>query len=154
MLMSQDPYSLNLNLNGTSSPVIELSNVKEYKLDSEGTKVEASASRAERFNDRDILYDINVLMTQNNSTQTLSSNNATLIGNVIHLNGNVRYVNNGTVVTTEAVEYHQNKSMLIGKVPFKIERDNATVHGSSFSYLVKAGKFNAKNVKAIVQMEK
>jgi LPS export ABC transporter protein LptC len=153
MLMSQDPYFLDLDLGDTNSPAIEFFNIKEYKLDKDGIKVEASAGKAERFKDKDVLYDISVSMMQNGSTQTLKSNNATLIGDIIYLNGDVLYSGNATIVTTEAVEYHQNGSMLVGKKPFKIQRDNLVAHGSSFLYYVKLGKLNLYDIKAVVQME-
>jgi LPS export ABC transporter protein LptC len=153
MLIFQDPYLLDLSLNDTNSPTIEFFNVKEYKLDEDGIKVEASADKARRFSDRDVLYNISILMAQDNGIQTLRSNNATLVGNIIYLNGDVRYIGNATVITTEAVEYHQNSSTLTGKVPFKVERDNIIAQGSSFSYRTKFGKLNAHDIKAVVQME-
>jgi lipopolysaccharide assembly outer membrane protein LptD (OstA) len=152
--MSQDPYSLDLDLSDVENPNIEFFNVKEYSLNENGIKIEASAAKAERFSDRDILYDISVSMMENNATQKLESNNATLMGNTIYLNGNVRYIANDTIVTTEAVEYHQNSSMLIGKVPFRIEKDSIVAHGSSFSYFAKTGELKAYNIEAVIQMEK
>jgi LPS export ABC transporter protein LptC len=154
MLISQDPYFLDLDLNDANSPVVEFFNIKEYKLDKDGIKVEASADKAERFKDRDILYGINVRAVQNNGTQTLRSNNATFIEDVIYLNGDVQYSGNDTVITTEAVEYHQNSSLLSGKKPFKIERYNMIAYGSSFLYYVKLGKLRAQDINAVIQMEK
>jgi lipopolysaccharide assembly outer membrane protein LptD (OstA) len=154
MLISQNPYSLDLNLNDVSSPIVEFLNVKEYKLSQDGIKLEASADKAQRFKDRDVLYDINILVMQNGSAQTLKSDNATLINNIVYLNGNVRYSGNNTVVTTESVEYHQNRSMLVGKSPFRAERDNIVAYGSSFSYHIKPGKLNARDIKAVIQTER
>jgi LPS export ABC transporter protein LptC len=153
MLISQDPYLLDLDLDGANSPVVEFFNIKEYKLDKDGIKVEASADKAERFQDRDILYGINVKVVQDNGTQTLSSNNATLVKDIIYLNGDVRYSGNDAVITTDAVEYYQNSSLLRGKKPFKIERYNMIAHGNSFSYYVKLGKLRAQDINAVIQME-
>jgi lipopolysaccharide assembly outer membrane protein LptD (OstA) len=154
MLIFQNPYSLDLNLSDVDSPVIEFFDVKEYELNQDGMKLEASASKAQRFKDKDILYDINILMMQEGSLQTLKSDNATLANNIIYLNGNVKYVGNGTVVTTESVEYHQNSSTLIGKMPFKAERSDIVARGNSFSYRVKLGEFDARNIKAVIQTER
>jgi LPS export ABC transporter protein LptC len=154
MLISQNPYALDLNLSDIDKPTIEFFNVKEYELNQDGVKLEASASKAQRFQDKDILYDINILMTQNNGSQTLKSDNATLANNIVYLNGNVRYIGNGTTVTTESVEYHQNRDMLIGKTPFRVEKDNIVARGNSFSYRIKLGKFDASGIKAVIQTER
>jgi lipopolysaccharide assembly outer membrane protein LptD (OstA) len=151
MLVSQDPYSLDIDLNSDENPIIEFLDVKEHRLSENGIELEAKASRAQRFEDRDILYDMDALMVENNDIKTLRSDNATLKGDVVYLNGDVLYTGNATTLASEAVEYHQKEGKLIGTTPFRLENGGVVANGKSFVYDTKAGKLEAQGISAVIQ---
>jgi hypothetical protein len=145
MLVSQDPYSLDLGIGGDDKPVIEFTDVREHRLSSEGTLIQARASRAQRFDGHDVLYDIDVMMS-GNTTSTLRSDNATMANETIVLRGNVRYVNNTTTLTTDAARY--SKGLIEGLEPFVLQERGLEARGSSFRYNTDSGKLTASDIDA------
>jgi hypothetical protein len=153
MLVSQDSYSLDLENLGENKPTIEFFNIKDYKITQNGVDIRSTASRAQRFEDMDILYDIDVLMIKKEGADRLKSDNGTLKSGIFYLNGNVKYERfNLSSLATEAVEYHEENKTLIGKVPFVFETKGAKAFGDSFVYNIQKGQINAQNFKASIQM--
>jgi LPS export ABC transporter protein LptC len=153
MLVSQDPYSLDLESLNEDKPMIDFFNIKNYKITQEGINMRSTANRAQRFDDRDVLYGIDVLMIKKDGADRLKSDNGTLKDNVLYLNGNVRYARNGFFnVSAESVEYHENSKMLIGKTPFTFEGKNIKAFGDSFVYNTKNGRIEAEKFSTSIQM--
>jgi hypothetical protein len=153
MLVSQDSYSLDLENVGENKPTIEFFNIKDYKMTSEGISVYSTASKAQRFKDRDILYDIDVLMMKKDGADRLKSDNGTLKDNVFYLNGNVKYQRADLLsLATEAVEYHESNKTLIGNTPFVFETKEAKAFGESFVYNVNNGQMDAEEFEILIQM--
>jgi LPS export ABC transporter protein LptC len=153
MLVSQDPYSLDLENFNEDKSMIDFFNIRSYKITQNGIDMRSIADRAQRFNDRDVLYGINVLMIKEDGTDILKSNNGTLKKNVLYLNGNVRYVRSGLFnITTESVEYHESNRMLIGKTPFTFEGKDIKAFGDSFVYNAKSGQIEAEKFRTLIQM--
>jgi hypothetical protein len=152
MLISQDSYSLDLGEFGENKPAIEFFNIKDYKITQDGVGIYATASRAQRFEDMDVMYDIDVLMMKKEGTDRLKSDNGTLKDNVFYLNGNVRYQRADLLsLATEAVEYYEENKTLISKTPFTFEGKGMRAFGDSVAYDMQSGQINAKNVKALIQ---
>jgi hypothetical protein len=153
MLVSQDPYSMDLENLNEDKPMIDFFNIKNYKITQNGIDIRSTAKRAQRFDDRDILYGIDVLMIKEDGADRLVSDNGTLKDNVLYLNGNVRYARNGFFnVSAESVEYHEDSKILIGKTPFTFEAKNIKAFGNSFVYNTKNGRIEAEKFRTLVQM--
>jgi antitoxin component YwqK of YwqJK toxin-antitoxin module len=153
MLVSQDSYSLDLKNLNEDKPMIEFLNIKDYKIAQDGVSVYSTASKAQRFDDMDILYDINVLVMKKEGTDRLKSDNGTLKNSVFYLNGNVKYERADlSSLSAEAVEYYENNKTLIGKTPFIFETKGVKAFGNYFVYDMQNGQISAKNVKALIQV--
>jgi LPS export ABC transporter protein LptC len=153
ILLSQDPYLLDLENFSESKPMVDFFNVKDYKITQNGVEIQSTADRAQRFKDRDVLYGIDVLIMKEEGTDRLKSDNGTLKDNILYLNGNVRYARADQFnLTTESVEYHELSKVLMGKTPFKFESQNGKAFGDSFVYNTKSGQIEAQNFKALMQM--
>jgi lipopolysaccharide assembly outer membrane protein LptD (OstA) len=153
MLVSQDSYSLDFEEFGESKPTIEFFNIKDYKITANGADVYSTASRAQRFADRDILYDIDVLMVKQEGMDRLKSDNGTRKDDILYLNGNVKYEKaDSSSLVAESVEYHELNKTLVGKSPFVFEGRGVKTFGDSFTYDVKNGKMEAQNVRVLIQM--
>ena len=153
MLISQDSYSLDFENFDTNEPAIEFFNIKDYKIAVEGIGAYSTASKARRFEDRDILYDIDVLVMRKDGTDRLKSDNCTLKNNIFYLNGNVKYERADlSSLEAEAVEYHENNKTLISKTPFAFETKGVRVFGDSFAYDMQNGQMNAKNIRPSIQV--
>jgi lipopolysaccharide assembly outer membrane protein LptD (OstA) len=152
MLISQDSYSLDFENLDANEPAIEFFNIKDYKITQEGIGAYSTASRAQRFGDRDILYDIDVLVMRKDGTDRLKSDSGTLKNNVFYLNGNVKYERADlSSLEAEAVEYHEDNKTLISKTPFAFETKGMRVFGDAFAYDMQNGQMNAENIKALIQ---
>jgi lipopolysaccharide assembly outer membrane protein LptD (OstA) len=134
--------------------MIEFFNIKDYRLSEKGVELEARASKAQRFDDMDILYDIDALMIDDNKTKTLNANNATFKNNIVYLAGDVRYIDNSMILTTEAAEYRQKENRLLGTAPFKLEDKGAIARGGSFVYDIAQGTIEASNINAVIETRK
>lgn len=154
VLLSQEPYKLEFFDDNGTKPAIEFNTIQNYNIDESGIKMFAKARNAKRFNDRDILYDVDAYAQKENILETLKSDNATLKGDIVYLNGNVIYTrDNDMVLKTEQIEYDQKKEILVGKTPFELDNAKSTSFGDSFIYYSKTGKLEAQKIKAIIKVE-
>lgn len=155
ILLTQEPYKIELMSDSDSSPLVEFINVQNYDINENGIEMFAKADNAKRFSDKDVLYNVYAYMQKNSTLETLRSNNATLKDKVIYLDGDVVYTrDNTTTLRTEQVEYSQKDDTLIGKVPFELKDTKSISRGESFIYYTKTGKLEAKNIKAVIKMER
>ncbi|MDR2100205.1 MAG: LPS export ABC transporter periplasmic protein LptC [Campylobacteraceae bacterium] len=155
MLVSQDPYSLDVESFGEERPMIDFFNIKDYKITQEGVNMYSTAERVQRFDDKDVMYGIDVLMMKKGSVDYLQSDNGTLKENVLYLSGNVKYAREGFFnVSAESVEYYESNKTLIGRTPFTFESKDFRALGDSFVYNTNNRLLEAEKFKATMQMGK
>lgn len=153
-LIAQDPYSIDLTNDKEEIATVEFFDVQDYLINESGISMKISASRAEHYFDKNILYNINALIIKNNIVETLASNIGLLRDNIVYLDGNVIYTRgNQTVLKSESVEYHEKSAELIGKKPFTLDDKGFGAKGNSFLYDTKKGNIKVQSIVAKIKVE-
>ena len=155
ILLAQEPYDIELLSDNGSKPTVEFITVKNYSINESGIGMFAKADNAKRFNDKDVLYNVEAYMQKNGTFETLKSNNVTLKDEIMYFDGDVVYTrDNVATLKTQEVVYNQKSNTLTGKTPFELNYQNSIAYGKNFIYHTKIGKLEAENVKAIMKMDK
>lgn len=153
ILLTQEPYSLELKGEDEQKPIIEFFNVNDFNIDEDGIKMSIKADTVRRYSDKDILHNIDAYMQKNSILETLSANTATILGKTIYFTGDVMYTRDSTFsLATQEAEYHQENQTIIGKAPFELKDVRVHAFGDNFIYDTKAGKIDASNVKTDIEM--
>lgn len=154
-LLAQDPYLLDFRPVDPKIAQVEMYDVQDHEIGVDGVVSITNAKKAVRYADRDELYSVDALLRRNGFINSLRADSGVLKDNVVYLVGDVRYVrNDGITFESSEVEYHRDKDMLEGKVPFVLSDTYNKTLGDSFTYLIKEGQIKANNIHATLETER
>ena len=154
-LLAQDPYLLDFRPADPKIAQVEMYDVQDHEISVDGVVSITNAKQAIRFANRDELYGVDALLRRDGFINSLRADKGILKNNVVYLEGDVRYVrNDGITFESTAVEYHRNKDILKGNVPFVLSDTYNKTLGNSFIYRIKEGLIEANNIHATLETEK
>lgn len=154
-LLAQDPYLLDFRPVDPKIAQVEMYDVQDHEISVNGVISITNAKQAVRYSDRDELYGVDALLRRDGLINSLRADKGILQDNIVYLDGDVRYVrNDGITFESAAVEYHRDKDMLKGKVPFVLSDNYNKTLGDSFTYVIKEGKIEANNIHATLETER
>lgn len=138
----------------TETPLIEIENFKLYELDKYGVTSLFGGSNSKRYEDRDMVEDIDYTDSTNKLKANIKAKTGLHKGEKIDLDGDVTYSReDGLRFESAHAQYDKKSAIFSTNKDFVIYKGKSSTVGSSLIYNSKEKTTNAKKTKTIYQLE-
>jgi len=154
-LLKKNPYKLDIYAGGKEQALITLFGVKTFDIYKTGVTSLLISDKVQRFKGYDKLYNINVLHKGNlNLVDSLSAQKGLLSKGILYLDDNVKYARSDDLsLNTNSVKYDIKNKIISGNKKFEFIKKNSDTKGTSFTYDMRNGTINAKNIKTVIRIK-
>ena len=152
-LLYQKPYNIPTDKNSKDRPSIEITDMVNYSINTEGISYIVKATKVLRFTDRDEFYNIDATRKSKKIfLENLKANSGILIKDNLKLKGSVEYQNSDNIkFKSQKLDYNLKEKVFRSDVDFILEDSRSITHGSSIVYKSDEGKIYANNIKSIIE---